>query len=181
MVVKVARFFIAILMVLTTALVSAAAENTDSFRLEDFFQGRTVAHGSLSAINGINRQFDVKLSGQWDGTMLKLVEDFVYYDGVEETKTWYFKKIDEGRYIGRRDDVEGLANVRVFGNTAYYSYKLYLDAENRKNLVRLVDRLTLKSDGTVENRAAVFKFGVPVGGVKVNFAKASEISKLERP
>lgn len=169
------------LVAMSFVLGSAHAKSTETFTFEDYFKGRTVAYGKFSAINGVKRTFMVDLKGTWDGKTLKLVEDFKYDDGVKERKIWYFTKTAPGRYIGRRDDVKGVAKVRIRGNTARYGYRLYLDAENRSNLVRLRDKMVLKDDGTVVNTARVFKFGIPVGRVVVNFARAKDARKLQRP
>lgn len=170
-----------IAMVSLAAILMTIATLAQAFTFEDYFKGKTVAYGKFSAINGVNRTFRVDLNGIWDGKTLKLVEDFAYDDGVNETKIWYFTKTGEGKYVGRRDDVEGVANVTIRGNTARYGYLLYLDAENRENLVRLRDTMTLLPDGTVRNTATVYKFGLPVGRVVVYFARAGEEAKLKRP
>ena len=158
-----------------------AASAAETFKFEDYFRGKTVAYGKFSAINGVKRTFRVDLNGIWNGKTLKLIEDFKYDDGVKERKIWYFTKTGPGRYIGRRDDVKGVAKVRVRGNTARYGYKLYLDAASKSNLVRFRDKMVLKSDGTVVNTATVFKLLVPVGRVTVNFARAKDANKLKRP
>ncbi|EFL89583.1 DUF3833 family protein [Ahrensia sp. R2A130] len=162
-------------------LFATAASAKETFKFEEYFLGKTVAYGKFSAINGVKRTFKVDLRGTWNGKTLKLIEDFAYDDGVNERKIWYFTKIGPGRYIGKRDDVEGVANVRIRGNTARYSYKLYLDAKNRSNLVRLRDKMVLLPDGTVRNTATVFKGILPVGRVVVNFARAKDAHKLKRP
>ena len=72
-------------------------------------------------------------------------------------------------------------SVRIRGNTARYGYKLYLDAKNRDNLVRLRDKMVLLPDGTVRNTATVFKSILPVGRVVVNFARAKDAHKWKRP
>ena len=172
----VVRFFTALLLVFATP---AMAE--ENFKFEEYFLGKTVAFGKFSAINGVKRTFRVDLRGTWNGKTLKLVEDFDYDDGVKERKIWYFTKTGPGRYIGKRDDVKGVAPVRIRGNTARYGYKLYLDAKNRTNLVSLRDKMVLLPDGTVRNTATVFKGILPVGRVVVNFARAKDAHKLKRP
>ncbi len=171
----------ALLALIIMALAGRDARAASTFTFEDYFQGRTVAFGKFSAINGVKRTFRVDLNGIWDGKTLKLIEDFAYDDGVKERKIWYFTKTAPGRYVGRRDDVKGVANVRIRGNTARYGYRLYLDAENKSNLVRFRDKMVLKKDGTVVNTATVFKYLFPVGRVTVNFARAKDITKLKRP
>lgn len=165
----------------TTGILFAPAKATGTFKFEDYFRGHTVAYGKFSAINGAKRSFSVDLIGTWDGDTLKLVENFIYDNNKRETKIWYFTKVEPGRYIGKRSDVVGEANVVIRGNTARYGYKLYLDGDNGKNLVGFRDKMVLQSDGTVRNTATVFKYGLPVGRVTVNFARARDRAKLNRP
>ena len=174
------KSFITAFALLSASLFPASAA-AETFTFEDYFRGKTVAYGKFWAINGTRRAFRVDLMGYWNGKRLKLVEDFAYDDGVKERKIWYFTKTGPGRYVGKRDDVEGVANVRIRGNTARYGYKLYLDAENRDNLVRLRDKMVLKDDGTVRNTATVFKYGLPVGRIVVNFARPESLKNLKRP
>lgn len=174
-----------ILRVITTCIFLAAGTlstmASEAFKFEDYFAGRTVAYGTFSAINGVKRTFRVDLRGTWDGKTLKLVEKFKYDDGERDTKIWYFTKTGSGQYVGRRSDVEGVANVTIRDMTARYGYKLYLDAKNRRNLVHFQDKMVLLKDGTVRNTATVFKSIFPVGRVVVNFARARDADKLKRP
>ena len=176
-----ARSLIAFTVISFATILFPTPSIAQTFTFEDYFQGKTVAYGKFSAINGVKRTFRVDLNGTWNGKTLKLVEKFVYDDGIRETKIWYFTKTAEGKYIGKRSDVKGIANVSIRGNTARYGYELYLDAKNRKNLVQFKDKRGLRRDGTVKNTATVSKFGIPVGKVVVNFARAADESKLKKP
>jgi len=150
---------------------TTAAQATE-FRLEDYFRGTTFADGRFSAINGTRRDFKVVLTGGWNGQTLTLVENFTYADGERDRKTWRFTKTGEGRYTGTREDVVGTTTVRVSGNTARFSYSVYLDGANRKNRVRFFDRMTLRPDGTLLNNALITKFGLPVGRTRVEFRRS---------
>ena len=155
-------------LVLGALMMPAAAKD---FRFEDYFVGRTVAEGQFSAINGVKRAFTVKLTGTWNGKRLKLVEDFVYDDGERDRKTWRFTKTGVNTYSGTREDVIGVALVTIKGDTARFSYDVYLDGAARKNRVRFHDTMVLKPDGTVLNTAYVTKFGFPVAKTRVAFRR----------
>ncbi|MFK8253853.1 DUF3833 family protein [Ancylobacter terrae] len=152
--------------VVTFASYPAAAGD---FVLERFFAGRTVAQGTFSAINGVNRAFTVDLSGRWNGRTLTLVEDFRFADGEKDRKIWRFEKLAPGRYRGTREDVRGDTIVSVKGDTATFSYVVDLDPGARENLVRFHDTMTHRTDGTVLNVARVTKFGFPVATTRVEF------------
>lgn len=158
-------------LVLAIGLAGTVATSAADLTLEKYFAGRTYADGRFSAINGVRRDFKVVLTGTWNGKRLKLVEDFVYADGERDRKTWRFTRTGRNTYSGMREDVVGPALVTVKGNTATFSYDVYLDGAARKTLVRFHDRMVLNADGTLLNTALVTKFGFPVGSTRVVFRR----------
>lgn len=158
-------------LVFAIGLAGTVAASAKDLTLEKYFAGRTYADGRFSAITGVRRDFTVVLTGTWNGKRLKLVEDFVYADGERDRKTWRFTKTGRNTYSGTREDVVGPALVTVKGNTATFSYDVYLDGAARKNRVRFHDRMVLSDDGTMLNTALVTKFGLPVGSTRVAFRR----------
>jgi hypothetical protein len=137
-----------------------------------FFTGKTVADGNFAAINGVRRDFKVRLTGRWDGHRLTLIEDFTYSDGVKNRKTWRMTKTGEGRYTGTREDVVGTATVKVSGQTARFSYLVDIDEGPGQNIVRFYDTLRFAADNkTMKNTALVTKYGLPVARVRVDFRR----------
>jgi hypothetical protein len=160
----------ALALVLAFAAPSAASAAEDA--MLHFFKGGSRATASFSAINGVKRDFTVKLSGKWNGRTLNLREDFVYADGERARKTWRFSKTGEGRYSGTREDVIGAAIVRIHGGIAKFSYLVDLDGGSGKNIVRFYDTIRFSSDGrSALNTAIVTKYGLPVAKVRVDFVK----------
>lgn len=163
--------FIAAL-VLPVALLSAIPAFAKDTMMETFFRGKTTATGSFSAINGVNRQFDVVLTGRLRGDVLTVREDFVYSDGEKDRKTWRFVRTGPSTYSGTREDVIGKTTVRVDGNTARFTYLVDLDPGPKKNIVRFYDKMVLAGDGaTIANTATVWKYIFPVARVKVDFKR----------
>lgn len=157
--------------VLSVGAILSPASAAEPFLFEKYFVGRTLADGKFSAINGVSRSFKVVLTGTWNGKRLKLVEDFVYSDGERDRKTWRFTKTGPNTYSGTREDVRGATLVTITGNTARFSYDVYLDGAAKKNLVRFHDTMVLNKDGTVLNTAWVTKFGLPVAKTRVAFRR----------
>ncbi|MDQ0455502.1 DUF3833 family protein [Rhizobium paknamense] len=151
------------------------------FTFEDYFTGKTVAEGRFSAINGVKRSFTVDLTGKWDGRLLILREDFRFDDGSRDTKTWRFVKTGPKTYVGTREDVVGQAPVTLTGDTARFSYLVYLSPETQGNKVRFHDKMVLRPDGSVLNTALVTKFGLPVAWTRVEFRKPEAITHKHRP
>lgn len=160
----------ALALILTLAAPAAASAAEDA--MLRFFKGNSRAVASFSAINGVKRDFTVKLSGKWNGRALTLREDFAYADGERARKTWRFVKTGEGRYSGTREDVIGAAIVRVNGSIAKFNYLVDLDEGPGKNIVRFYDTITFSGDGrSALNTAIVTKYGLPVAKVRVEFEK----------
>ncbi|SMC46201.1 DUF3833 family protein [Rhizobium sp. RU36D] len=159
----------AALLGLSLSLTSQAGAK--EFTFESYFAGKTKAVGSFSAINGVKRKFSVDLTGTWDGRMLTLREDFVFDDGTRDRKTWRFVKTGPGRYSGTREDVIGETKVTIEGDTAKFTYLVYLDSAKQANKVRFYDTMVLRKDGTVLNTAWVTKFGLPVAKTTVEFSR----------
>jgi len=164
------RFLAAL--VVPVALLSAMPAFGQDTMMERFFRGKTTATGSFSAINGVNRQFDVVLTGRLRGDVLTVREDFVYSDGEKDRKTWRFVRTGPSTYSGTREDVIGTTVLRVDGNTARFTYLVDLDAGPGKNVVRFYDKMVLAGDGTtMANTATVWKYIFPVARVKVDFKR----------
>ena len=164
-------------------LIEPSVNAMPKFTLEDYFAGKTVAKGVFeSKIGRSKRQFDVYLTGKWDGKILQLREDFVYADGEKDRKTWIFTKQTDGKYKGTREDVIGETIVTIEGNEARFQYDVMIPRKGKKPIkVHFDDRMVLKPNGIVENRARVSKFGLPIGKVAVDFARGSHIDKVTQP
>ena len=140
---------------LAMSLLPTAGQAADKFTFEDYFNGRTEAVGSFSAINGVKRTFTVDLTGNWDGKTLTLREDFVFDDGTKDRKTWRFTKTGPTTYSGTREDVIGETLVTISGNRADFAYEVNLNPKGEPNIVRFSDTLVLEADGTLRNTATV--------------------------
>jgi Protein of unknown function (DUF3833) len=153
-------------------LATAVPVAAETLKLEAYFKGVTHAVGSFSAINGVKREFKVRLTGKVKGDTLTLREDFVYSDGETSRKTWLFIKQADGTYRGTREDVIGEAVVSIKGSLATYTYLMDLDEGPAENIVRFHDTMVLSSDGKrILNTTYVTKYGFPVARVRVDFSR----------
>ena len=140
--------------------------------LEDYFTGKTKAWGLFEDRFGkVRRQFQVDIDGTWDGTLLTLVEDFVYDDGEIDQRIWRITKEPDGSYTGRADDIEGVARGFTSGRAFNWSYDIDLPVGDGTWRVHFNDWLFLHDDGVMINRAYVSKFGVEIGQVTLFFRK----------
>ncbi len=141
-------------------------------RLESYFAGRTKAWGFFQDRFGtLRRRFEVDLSGEWDGTELRLIEDFTYDDGETERRVWLIEKQGAHGYRGRAEGVIGVAEGAAYGNALNWKYDFALPVGDDIWTVRFDDWLFLQADGMLINRARVTKFGILIGEVTIAFRK----------
>jgi len=148
------------------------AGETPSMLLEEVLTGRTYAYAVFERGGVLDRRFWVEAVGDWDGEALTLEEYFLYDDGRTDARTWTFRKTSETTYVGTAGDVIGQADVQVYGDAAYFEYRVDLELEDGSTVeVNFQDRLYRVSEDTIINRATVKKFGLVVGQVTVVFFK----------
>jgi Protein of unknown function (DUF3833) len=146
--------------------------------LEDYFVGRTQATGLFEDRFGkIRRQFTVEITGKVEGETLILDEDFTYNDGEKQRRIWRLKKLGDGRYEGRANDVEGIAIGELRGNAFNFRYAIDLKVGTKKDgspktwRVRFNDWMFLQPNGVILNRAYVSRWGFQIGSVTLSFKR----------
>ncbi|WP_020682558.1 DUF3833 domain-containing protein [Marinobacterium rhizophilum] len=159
---------------------------TPRLKLESYFEGRVLAWGSFEDRFGtVRRQFFVEIEGRWDGTELVLHEDFSYSDGEQQTRIWSIRPNGADGYIGRADDVIGVARGQVAGNALNWQYDMELPVGDRQWRVHFDDWMLLQPGGVMLNRAQVSKWGLRIGEVRLFFIKPEtapeELSRLRKP
>jgi hypothetical protein len=142
-------------------------------RLEEYFNGHSTAYGLFfDRAADLRRQFKVEMNGRWDGTVLRLDEDFTYDDGERQERHWEFRKTGEFTWVGTAPDVIGEAQGRMAGN----AYEMHYTADVKRGADRAIrldfdDWLFRQSDSVVMNNARATKFGLDVGQVQLVFVK----------
>ena len=140
--------------------------------LEKFLVGDLVAYGQFQDVLGnVSRRFIVKMTGEWDGTNLKLTEDFDYSDGTTEQRIWHLKKTGEQAWSGKAEGVIGQAEGLEDGDTFYWNYTIDLPVPDGTMRVTFDDYMWLISEDRMLNKAYMSKFGVPLGEVSIMFEK----------
>lgn len=145
--------------------------------LEDFFDGKLVAHGQFQDRFGqVRRQFVVQIKGDWDGQRLKLVEDFTYEDGSTEQRVWTLKKTGPDTWEGTAPGVIGTATGRVEGDRFNWKYTIDLPVPSASGpttttRVSFDDWIWLLAPDRAFNRAYMAKYGIDIGDVSISFEK----------
>lgn len=152
--------------------VSEYAAQGPRLDLQAYFNGRVDAWGLFTDRSGkVVKRFTVALDCSWKGDEGVLDEDFTYSDGTKQRRIWRIRKLDEGRYVGRADDVVGEAHGLASGNALRWNYTLALPVEGRIWEVQMDDWMYLMNDRVMLNKTVMSKFGVKLGEVVLSFTK----------
>lgn len=137
-----------------------------------FFAGKTSAYGFFEDRFGNTRRlFTVKILGEVEGDHLTLSEDFIYDDGVMETRTWLITRDNNSAYSGVARDVVGKA-LGLSQNAKFnWRYSLLLKIGSKQHKVKFDDWMYLMPNDVLLNRAVVTKFGIKLGTVFISFVK----------
>jgi hypothetical protein len=140
--------------------------------LKEYFNGTLDAYGVFTDRSGtVVKRFTVVMRCSWQGDEGILDEDFVYSDGTTQKRIWRLKKLPNGAYTGRADDVVGEASGRTVGNAFQWGYTLRLPVDGKEYDVQFDDWMYLMSDKVMLNKATMSKFGVRLGEVTLSFHK----------
>ena len=145
--------------------------------LEQFFDGDLVAYGQFQDVLGtVRRSFTVDITGEWNGEVLLLMEDFVYEDGATEQRVWTLTKTGDDTWAGTAPGVIGTATGREQDNRFNWQYEIDLpvpSADGTVDTLRVTfdDWMWLQSDTRLLNRAYIKRFGVDIGDVIISFEK----------
>lgn len=154
-----------------------ASLSTRQLELEEFFDGTLTAHGQFQDVLGtVRRQFVVTIKGDWDGSRLKLIEDFVYEDGSTEQRVWTLRKTGDETWEGTAPGVIGVAKGVEKGDRFNWKYTIDLpvpaaDGPARTVRVSFDDWMWQLSDDRLFNRAYMRRAGITLGDVSIYFEK----------
>lgn len=142
--------------------------------LPGYFLGTTHAWGMFQQRGGsVVKRFKVEITGTGDAQQLTLDERFRYDDGTTQRRVWKLTRDAAGRWTGRADDVEGVAQGEVAGNALHWQYTLLLPVDGSTYAMKFDDWMYLIDECTMINRASMGKFGIELGQVTLMFRKQS--------
>jgi Protein of unknown function (DUF3833) len=152
--------------------ISDYAQEKPVFDLKAYFTGTVDGWGIFTDRSGkVVKRFIVTMNCTWNGDDGILDEDFVYSDGSKQKRIWRMKKLGDGRYEGRADDVVGVGNGQQMGNAFRWGYTLNLPVDAKVYEVQFDDWMYQMDDKVVINKAKMTKFGFTLGELVVNFKK----------
>ena len=148
------------------------ASEKPALDLRSYFNGMLDAYGVFTDRSGkVVKRFTVVMNCTWQGDDGVLDEDFSYSDGSKQKRVWRLKRLADGSYTGRADDVVGVALGESRGNAFHWAYTLSLPVDGKVYEVQFDDWMYLVNDKVMLNKAAMSKFGFALGEVTLSFTK----------
>jgi hypothetical protein len=145
---------------------------TASFRLEDFFPGRSQAYGIFQDRFGRpRRQLRADIEGTIEDGILTLDERFTFDDGAKEKRIWKIEPQGGGHYRATANGVIGVAIGEPASAALRWRYTFALDIGSRTLAVQFDDWMCRQSETVLINRAVVKKWGVRIGDLTLVFIK----------
>lgn len=147
-------------------------QKTPEFLVENYFNGPIKAWGVVQNFRGkVVRRFEVDMVGKWDGNKGTLDEDFDYYDGKKQQRTWHIIKLADGSYEGRAGDIFGKAVGHIQGGSMQWKYDMDLEVGDSRYRITFDDRMFEMRDGVLINRSYLKKFGIKVAELTIFMQK----------
>ncbi|MBR9885737.1 MAG: DUF3833 domain-containing protein [Oceanospirillales bacterium] len=154
-----------------------AATDMETLKLEAFFDGKVYAWGLFEARFGqLKREFQVEIDGRWDGSTLRLEEQFLYQDGARDRRVWTIRPQEDGRYVGHAADLTAEAEGVATGSRLNWRYRMRLQTGHGAIVVRFEDDFFLRPGEVMINRARVSKWGIRLGEVTLFFCPARNLT-----
>jgi hypothetical protein len=139
--------------------------------LRQYFNGTLDAWGIFTDRSGkVVKRFTVVMQCTWQGDDGVLDEDFTYSDGSKQRRIWRLKKLADGRYSGRADDVVGKPPARSAATPSTGSTRWPCRWTAGCD-VQFDDWMYLMTDKVMLNKAVMSKFGFRLGEVTLSFTK----------
>lgn len=152
---------------------------SQSLKLEEFFQGASEAHGFIEDRWGtVRRRFSAELTGQREGDCFILSELFHFDDGQVQRRRWNVKLLSGSRYEASAEDVVGTAQGESDGAVFRMRYRLRIEVGGRPLVVTMHDEMFLQPDGSVLNRARMIKWGLHLGTVLLTIRRKEQAQRL---
>lgn len=149
------------------------AQEKPALALDQYFNGRVIAHGIFQKRNGqVAQRFTVTMDCTWTGNQGVLDEHFSYADGTTQRRVWHLTKHANGRYTGTAADVVGQAEGQTAGNAFRWNYTLRLPVDGKTYEVQFDDWMFLMDERVMLNRATMSKLGIRLGEVLLSFSKS---------
>ncbi len=131
--------------------------------IKAYFTGPIKAWGIVQDWRGrVVSRFEVDMVGSWEGDTGTLKEDFRYYDGSTQHRTWTIRKLADGTYEGEAGDIIGTATGKSVGSAVNWHYVMDVPVGDTTYRLKFDDWMWQMNNGVLINRSYLKKFGITV-------------------
>jgi hypothetical protein len=150
-----------------------AGNTATSADIHQFFDGELRAFGCLSDITGrVFSRFSAKVTGDWQGDIGSLREDFTFDDGRRESRLWQFVLNPEnGSFIATAPDVLGQGKGAQRGNSIFMRYILARQIGDKHFNFSIDDRFYRINNHQMIKQTKLRKFGITIAEGSMAFYK----------
>lgn len=143
--------------------------------IQAYFNGKIKAWGLIQNWKGeVITKFDVDMVGSWQGDEGTLEEDFRYYNGDTQQRTWKIKKLADNAYEGTASDIIDKATGEQSGDAIRWNYQMDLPVDGRVFRITFDDWMYQMNDGIMINRSYLKKFGITVAELTLFMQKIED-------
>ena len=146
---------------------------TPAFSIMSFFDGNVKAWGIVQNRSGeVVQRFKVDINGRVENNVLTMDEQFDY--GVGEgpaSRTWTITPLENNRFRGEANDIDGPAQGQHHGNAFHFSYEMDLPVDDTTYHVAFDDWFWAFDDKTIMNRSYIKKFGLVMAEITIFMQK----------
>lgn len=143
--------------------------------IKAYFNGPIKAWGIVQDWRGrVVTRFDVDMVGSWDGDKGILEEEFAYYDGKKQQRTWHITRLADGSYEGTAGDILGKATGATNGTAVNWHYQMDVPVGDTSYRLTFDDWMWQMNDGVLINRSYLKKFGITVAELTLFMQKQDQ-------
>jgi hypothetical protein len=128
----------------------------------------------LNQRDGTRRGIKLDILGTYDGRVLTLVEDTAFSDGETQHKVWTFTSAGANRWIGKRSDVIGDAEVTQDGNKVRMVYRAHVPKDGKTWDLKFDERYDIQSPDVIVSKTDVSYLFFTVGVANLTIRRAGK-------
>jgi hypothetical protein len=143
--------------------------------LAEMLSGKFVGDGEfLNQRDGTRRGLKLDILGSYDGRVLTLVEDTAFSDGEKQHKVWTFTSAGDHRWIGRRSDLIGDAQVTQDGNKVRMVYRAHVPKDGKTWDLKFDEHYDIQSPDVIVSKTDVSYLFFTVGVANLTIRRAGK-------
>ena len=140
-----------------------------------FWTGRSSSWGVIENLDGSPTAIIITHTvGTLEGTDGLHMIQHVLTGGKDSVRDWHIRRVGQGRFEARANDVVGVARGTPSGRTLHWSWTLAAKPGNPLFNITMDQHMYLADNGTLVNRTIVKKLGIRLAEITEQFVREDE-------